>query len=213
MNSSHQFLQVEFFNDIHILDVRRWFHGTDKKSAIDICERGIKPGYAKPGLGDFSDTSGFYISPHILPAYEKSRTFKVPSGSRRNTVGAIIVFEDNAKEDLFPQRDLEDNQIGMCFQEANDEWKELVKNYRDQLHVADKDTIEKEKMIKYIYGPVSCGSNTELKRLAQPDEPPWKPMPALCKESRGLQYQLCIRDDQLASNFFEKTDITVIFLK
>ena len=132
-------------------------------------------------------------------------TFKFPS--------AIIVFEDNAKEDLFPQRDLEDNPIGKCFQEANDEWKNLVRTYRDKLHVADQETIETEKMIKYIYGPVSCGFNTEHKRRKQPNEPPWEPMPKICKETRALQYQLCIRDDQLASNFFEKTDVTVIFLK
>ena len=194
-----------------ILDVRTWFHGTDEFNAIEIALRGIKPNYAKPRLGDFSEGSGFNLSPCLDYAYEKAK---------RNMKKAIIVFDGINPSEFFLQRDSMGREIGKCFPEANDEWKEVVKKYRDGLVIADDDNIEIERMIKYIYGPISKGFNTELRRRQDrerniPEERrrPWAPEPAIDKSKNSLQYQLCIRDDQLASTFFQMSVVSIIFVK
>ena len=194
-----------------ILDVRTWFHGTDEFNAIEIALRGIKPNYAKPRLGDFSEGSGFNLSPCLDYAYEKANKGFKP---------AIMVFDGINPSEFFLQRDSMGREIGKCFPEANDEWKEVVKKYRDGLVIADDDNIEIERMIKYIYGPISKGFNTKLKKRQDterniPEERrrPWAPEPAIDKSKNSLQYQLCIRDDQLASTFFQMSVVNIIFVK
>ena len=121
-----------------------------------------------------------------------------------NKKQAIIVFDGINPSEFFLQRDSLGREIGKCFPEADDEWKDVVKKYRDGLVIADDANIEIERMIKYIYGPISKGFNTELRRKQDrerniPEERrrPWAPEPTIYNHS--LQYQLKLASANLQS--------------
>ena len=192
-------------NIFEILGVRYWFHGTDYKSAINIVSKGIYLAEGKRG-GDFSDGLGFYLTSNFEFAKAWSKKMM------RKETSAIIVFDTHCDTDLFS------DYIGLELSSADQEWEEIIQYYRNGAseEKKNKKRLALERKRQYIYGPISydgCSSN----------KPNWKPRARLRTKLHNQKLenedispylmQLCIKDELLACDIYDKSKMFVIFFK
>ena len=154
--------------------------------------------------GDFSNGFGFYLTSDLEVARVWSHKMM------RKETSAVIVFDTKGNNNLFQE------DKGLTFLAANDQWENIVKYYRNRVNEVKKtrQLMALEHQRKYIYGPMSMdGSSAKSAN--------WRPRPRFrdyChglenKDSKSIVMQLCIKDDFLALDFFEGSDIFVIFFK
>ena len=120
----------------------------------------------------------------------------------KKKTSAVIVFNvENPKHFL-------ENYRGLQFLSGSQEWEDILTYYRNGPTGTLSKRLKKEARRKYIYGPISMdGSKAK--------NPHWKP-----KVRDSLPYggssdmplmQICLKDDFLAADIIEKSNILVIF--
>ena len=165
-----------------VQDVNYWFHGTDQESAGIIAECGIDLDKGKR-TADFSSGSGFYVTPN----YEFAE--KWPKMMRKRS-SAIIVFRND-------QTILSG---GKEFSSAEQKWKDMVRYYRND-KVFSKAGISSHRgkafhKFKYIFGPLTYDR----------EQAKTNPTP------RENYFQLCLKNQDLADDFFKKNIEEIIFI-
>ena len=187
---------------IKTLGTRYWFHGTDHTSALNILKNGIDLARGKLG-GDFSHGSGFYLTPDLEFAISWSNKLM------KKETCAVIVFDTKSNTGLFPEGD------GLVVPTPDEEWASIVKDYRNRVNEERKTRawLTRERQRKYIYGVMSKDGNSAK-------APNWRPLPrskvynnSENKTAKSFVMQLCIKDDFLALDFFDISEIFVIFFK
>ena len=122
---------------------------------------------------------------------------------------AVIVFDTKNNTGLFPENE------GLTVATPNEEWANIVKDYRNRVNEMKKTRawLTRERQRKYIYGVMSRDGNSAR-------TPNWRPLPRLNvynnsenKTEKPFVMQLCIKDDFLALEFFDISEIFVIFFK
>merc|ERR1711915_787407 len=159
-------------------DVKYWFHGTDYQSAINIAKNGIDLEKGKQG-GDFSDGNGFYLT----SSYKFAHAW--PQKMKKKT-DAVIVFK--LDESCNPLASVS----GRTFLTDDQEWKTLVRFFRNGKDPKEcgPGKAKKLKKDKFVYGPISYDGSSSK-------NPNWQP-----RARDPLQYQLCIKDDEVAEKFY-----------
>jgi len=147
-------------------------------------QNGINLNKGKSG-GDFSDGKGFYVTSDYMFAH------RWPQKMMKKPNSAVVVFKiDNM--DIFSNSPRK----GKEFSEANSEWEKTVGYYRNNRDFKNWfDTKKKGKKVDsyhFIFGPISRDGKDNKMRT-------WKPRPR-----DPLIYELCLKDDLLAEDFYNK---------
>ena len=178
-------------------DVRYWFHGTDHKSAWDIIKNGIRLEFGK-ARADFSDQKGFYLTSNFQFAK------KWPQSMMKKKSTAVIVFKIEDSDEFFHRYK------GLEFLSGNLEWEKELQYYRNGAQENSKKRREKESTRKYIYGPLSMDGS-------KANNPQWKPRVRDSSSYGGNSgeplMQLYLKDDFLADDIIDESNILVIFFE
>ena len=164
-----------------------WYHGTDFDSAESIRANGVRisKGHVKQ---DFSDGSGFYVTPHFDYAV------KWAEKKGNNTKCAVVVFDHMIDSDKYKGLDLT--------LDSNEDWYAVVKYYRSgsqRCCQCYKKLRKKLNAAAFIEGPMS-GDGTRYTNAN------WQPSKKAGEES----VQLCIKNQELADEFSMKI-VGIIF--
>jgi len=174
-----------------------WFHGTNQEAARNIVEHGIMLGKAKAFMGaDFSYGNSFYITNNFDFAFDWSKHF-----NRCRPDAAVVVFKLKDKT-IFSERK------GKTFAGYGKEWTETVSYFRNKANHIDAKISRskgiKLKEFKYFYGP--CSNDGDKVKFEN-----FKPGARMTKEHRAGResvskyvYQLCLKDDCLAEDFYNR---------
>jgi len=175
-----------------------WFHGTTHAHARSIAEDGIILGKAKAFMGaDFSYGKSFYITNDFDFAFKWSRGF-----DKYWPDAAVVVFKLENKKIFSGYK-------GKTFEGYSKDWKEVVSYFRNKESHLDANISKSKginlKKLKYFYGPCSMDGD-KVKNVD------WKPKTRMKNyeayrdgiESPKYVHQLCLKDDELADDFYNR---------
>ena len=184
-------------------DTEYWFHGTRDVDAKNIIENGIMLSKGKPFGHDFSRGDGFYVTNDFHFAFEWARGF------RKNWPNsAIVVFKIKDKT-IFTNNDRKCKR----FDDDSKEWKEVVSYFRNnENHLEARISKSKGtnlKKFESLYGPCSMdGDKVKNGDFWTPTARQKKYDPLRARDGKGpahnFTYQLCLKDDLLADDFYNK---------
>ena len=176
-------------------DTEYWFHGTRDVDAKNIIENGIMLSKGKPFGHDFSRGDGFYVTNDFHFAFEWARGF------RKNWPNsAIVVFKIKDKT-IFS------NKKCKKFEDDSKEWKEVVSFFRNNENHLDAKISKSKgyalKKFEYLYGPCSMDGDKVKNGDFWTPTARQKNYDSKCP-AHNFTYQLCLKDDSLADDFYNK---------